>query len=103
MIEILLVLIVLILLFGAGTVKGWIKGAALWLCGAGLAVAIAMWVVANFGEDAFLWLIFGFGGILIVGAIWARSYDPDEAEHRKRVKNAKKARDERRANEVRWP
>ena len=103
MIVALLILIILVLLFGAGAVKGWIRGVLFWMIGAVLAAAIIVWIISNFGEDAFLWLVFGVGGILLVGSIWARSFDPTEAEHKERIKNAKKARDERRANGIRWP
>ena len=98
----LLILIVLILLFGAGAVKGWIRGALIWILGACLAAAAIAWITTTFGEDAFLWLLLGGGGILIVGAVWARSYDPKEAEHKVRIKRAQEQRRKRREEGKKW-
>lgn len=70
----LLFLIVLILLFGAGVVKGWLLnaiGAILGLC---LVIGIILWICSIFslGDGGFM-VIFMVGGLLLaLGAAWAR-------------------------------
>jgi len=94
MVVALLNLIIQILLFGAGVVHGWllnIFGAILGI----LLLATAIAVVSHFfGEDAFIWIWAGGGTILLITVLWARQYDPSEAEHRVRMKRAKRERDE---------
>jgi hypothetical protein len=66
MIVALLVLIVLILLFGAGAVKGWIKSTAVGVLGFAAICAVGIWLGSFFGEDGFAYVIFGGGGLLFV-------------------------------------
>ncbi|MCL4673667.1 MAG: hypothetical protein KJZ64_12195 [Sphingomonadaceae bacterium] len=91
----LLILIILILLFGAAAVKGWIRGAVIWIFGAILAVFFLTLFISYFGEDAFWWTLLGGGFLLFVGSIWARSYDEGESEHKRRVKRAQEQRRQR--------
>lgn len=66
MIVALLVLIVLILLFGAGVVKGWIANAATMGCGF-IAICLALiWLGSFFGENGFMYVVFAIGGIALV-------------------------------------
>jgi len=69
----LLVLIVLILLFGAGVVKGWLANLLGVAIGVALTIALILTVVSLFGREAFLWLVVGGGGMLLLASIWARS------------------------------
>lgn len=66
MIVALLVLIILILLFGAGVVKGWIANVATMGCGF-LAICLALiWFGSFFGEHGFMYVVFAIGGIALV-------------------------------------
>lgn len=66
MIVALLVLIVLILLFGAAAVKGWIANAATAGCGF-IAICLALiWLGSFFGENGFMYVLFAIGGITLV-------------------------------------
>ena len=98
----LLILIVLILLFGAGAVKGWIRGALLGTLGICLAAGVIVWAVSVFGEDGFLWILLGGGGVLFVLSLWARSYNPAEADHKARIKRAQEQRRKRREEGKKW-
>lgn len=69
MIVALLVLIVLILLFGAGVVKGWIANVATMGCGF-IAICLALaWLGSFFGKDGFMYVLFALGGIMLLLAI----------------------------------
>lgn len=75
MIVALLVLIVLILLFGAAAVKGWIANTAVAGCGF-IAICLAIvWLGTFFGEHGFLYVVFGIGGILLVLGITGKILD----------------------------
>lgn len=66
MIVALLVLIILILLFGAGVVKGWIANVATMGCGF-IAICLALiWLGSFFGENGFLYVVFAIGGMALV-------------------------------------
>lgn len=69
----LLILIVLILLFGAGVVKGWLRnilGAALGLL---IAAGALIWLASMLGEDgAIIALLIG-GAMLFALGIWAKA------------------------------
>jgi len=66
MIVALLVLIILILLFGAGVVKGWIANVATMGCGF-IAICLALiWLGSFFGEHGFMYVVFAIGGIALV-------------------------------------
>jgi len=93
---ILLLLIVLILLFGAGVVKGWLKNALGVVLGIALLTGILLTLVSIFGEDAFWTIWVGGGAFLFAFVIWAKSHVPAESEHRARVKRAQQQREERR-------
>ena len=71
MIVALLVLIVLILLFGAGVVKGWIANLATMGCGF-IAICLALaWLGSFFGENGFMYVLFALGGIMLLLAVVA--------------------------------
>lgn len=72
MIVALLVLIVLILLFGAGVVKGWIANAATMGCGFIAIVTALIWVGSFFGENGFLYVLLTIGGLML--ALLAAGY-----------------------------
>lgn len=57
MIVALLILIVLILLFGAAAIKGWIKSALGLGIGLILAAVVILWITSLLGEDGFLYLL----------------------------------------------
>jgi hypothetical protein len=64
MIVALLVLIVLILLFGAGVVKGWLANVAGLGCG-GLVILVALlWLDSFFGENGVIYIVYGVGAVL---------------------------------------
>lgn len=68
----LLVLIVLILLFGAGVVKGWLSNALTLGCSL-IAIVVALaWVSTLLGVNM-VYLFSAIGGLLLVGSLWARS------------------------------
>lgn len=73
MIVALLVLIVLILLFGAGVVKGWLSNALGLVLGGGAIILALVWVGSFFGEHGAFWIFMIVGGLLFIGSIWARS------------------------------
>jgi hypothetical protein len=62
----LLVLIVLILLFGAGVVKGWIANVVGYGCGGLAILAALLWVGSFFGEHGFMYVVYGILGLLLV-------------------------------------
>lgn len=96
MIIFLLILIVLILLFGAGVVKGWIKGLLTFVLGGVLAVALLVWLANILGEDGAM-IALGIGALALAGlSVWARSDDPSEREHKARIKRAQEQRRKRR-------
>jgi len=72
MIVALLVLVVLILLFGAGVVKGWIANAAGLGCGFIILIAMILWIGSFFGEDGPVYVIIGSGILLTALAFWAQ-------------------------------
>lgn len=75
MIVALLVLIVLILLFGAGVVKGWIANVATMGCGF-IAICLALvWLGSFFGENGFMYVMFAIGGIALVLGIIGKIMD----------------------------
>lgn len=75
MVVALLVLIVLILLFGAGVVKGWIANAATMGCGF-VAICLALiWLGSFFGENGFLYVLLAIGGILLLLGVLAAIFE----------------------------
>jgi hypothetical protein len=68
----LLVLIVLILLFGAAAVKGWLANALILGCSLIAIVVAVAWVSTLLGVSI-LHVAYGIGGLLLVGSLWARS------------------------------
>lgn len=75
MIVALLVLIVLILLFGAGVVKGWIANAVTMGCGF-IALCLALiWLGSFFGENGFLYVLLAIGGIMLLLAALAAIFN----------------------------
>ena len=76
MIVALLVLIVLILLFGAGAVKGWITNAFVGIVGF-LAICLAVvWVGSFFGENGPMYVMIFIGVIAFVVAIIGAANKP---------------------------
>lgn len=102
MVVALLFLIVLILLFGAGVVRGLLRNmfGALW--GMVLLAALMFTIIGIFGEEAWTWIWLGGGTLLLIAVLWARQYNPAEAEHRARVKRAQQQREERRKKGLKW-
>lgn len=96
MIVALLVMIALILLFGAGVVQGWLRNLLRAVLGIVLLSAAILVASTILGEDAFIWIWAGGGTLLLIAVLWARGYDPAEAEHRARVKRAQQQSEERR-------
>lgn len=79
MIIALLVLIVLILLFGAAAVKGWIANAAVAGCGF-IAICLALvWVGSFFGKNGFAYLLLAIAGLMLVLAAIAQFVDTGSA------------------------
>ena len=74
MIAALLVLIVLVLLFGAGVVKGWLANAVGYSLGGLVLLVAAGWLISFLGDDGFIWMLVGIGVaavlLLIVGTIY---------------------------------
>lgn len=66
MIVALLVLIVLILLFGAGIVKGWLKSAITLGCGGLIIVGVLVWLGSFFGENGLMYVVCGILGLLFL-------------------------------------
>ena len=71
----LLIIIVAILLFGAGVVKGWLQGALAVALGLFLLCAFAILIAEVFGQTAFWVLFFGLGILLFIGSLWARNQE----------------------------
>jgi hypothetical protein len=98
----LLALIVIILLFVASVVRGWIKGIGLWLLGS-LALA-PLFILANnlFGDDGIFYLL-GLVIVILLGLhFWSQSHDPAEVAHKDRVERAKAQRDQRKQEVKNW-
>lgn len=102
MVIVLLVLIFLILLFGAAVVRGWLRNLLGALLGCTLLAAAIMAIVSLLGEGSFVWVWSGGGVLLLLAVLWARQFDPAEAEHKARVKRAQAQREERRQNGIKW-
>jgi hypothetical protein len=75
MIVALLVLIVLILLFGAGVVKGWIANVATMGCGFIAICPALIWLGSFFGENGFMYVLFTIGGIALVLGIIGKTME----------------------------
>lgn len=79
MIVALLVLIVLILLFGAAAVKGWIANAVVAGCGF-VAICLALiWVGSFFGKDGFAYVLLAIAGVMLLIAAIAQLVDAGSA------------------------
>lgn len=92
MIAALLVLIVLILLFGAGVVKGWLAN-ALGYCLGGLVLLVAAgWLISFLGDDGFIWMLAGIGVaavlLWIAGTIYESRQKQEIAAAQARLKAA---------------
>ena len=74
MVVILLILIVLVLLFGAGAVKGWLRGLALHVVGGGILVALFVTLKLWLGGDGVrtvLWIVVGLCIVMAIAkAVW---------------------------------
>jgi apolipoprotein N-acyltransferase len=68
MVVALLVLIVLVLLFGAAAVKGWIKSALVWVLGFAVICTAIIWLGSFLGEDGFLYVVLGIGAFMLAFA-----------------------------------
>lgn len=90
MIVALLVLIVLILLFGAAAVKGWIKSTVAYVLGFTAIVTVIIWLSSFFGENGFLWVMGGLFVLVvaigIAGYIEANPAPPPPPKRRRRPK-----------------
>lgn len=62
----LLILIVAILLFGAGAVKGWIRGGLAAGFGFAVIATALIWVGSFFGENGFLYVCLAIGGLAVL-------------------------------------
>ena len=71
MIIALLVVIVLVLLFGAGVVKGWLANGIGMGCGFIAIVAAVLWLGSFFGENGPEYVIYGFCGLILLLALAA--------------------------------
>lgn len=81
MIVALLILIVLILLFGAAAVKGWIGAILVTLVAGVILIATLTLASAEFGKDSVYVVLFGGGILLLVGSMWARgNFDRPDIE-----------------------
>lgn len=103
---VLLLLIVLILLFGAGAVKDWLINALGAVLGIGLFAGLMLTIMTAFGEDAFWW-VWGVGrALFIMIGLLVQQYDPEKAwrdkELKARVKRAQMQREERRKKGLKW-
>jgi len=67
----LLVLIVLILLFGAGVVKGWLANLLGAVLGFAVLAALIVTIESQLGEEAFLYVLWAIGGFFM--ALWFAS------------------------------
>lgn len=76
MIVALLILIVFILLFGAGVVKGFLANAAAIGGGAIILLGLLLWVGSFFGENGFMYVIFAVMGLLLVLVIGIEATKP---------------------------
>lgn len=72
----LLILIVLILLFGAGVVKGWLKNALGLVLGLLIAAGALTWLAATLGEDGAMIALLVGGAVLIGLGIWVKTRLP---------------------------
>lgn len=78
MIVALLVLIVLILLFGAGVVKGWIANAVTLGCGGLAIMAALLWLGSFFGENGVQYVLWTVIGIMLLLALVGMALDPNK-------------------------
>ena len=96
----LLILIVLILLFGAGVVTGWLRNAVGAIFGIALLSGSMILVNVFLGEEAIWWVWTLVGCIFMALAIWAKAYDPEKAARdaalKDRIKIAQQQREDRR-------
>lgn len=72
----LLILIVLILLFGAGVVKGWLANILGAILGLVLAAGALIWLASTFGEDGAVIALLTAAALVIGLGLWARSGSP---------------------------
>ncbi len=85
MVVALRILIVLILLFGAAAVKGWIKSAAVGILGFVAICAVLIWLGSFFGENGVMYVLFGLsGGMVLLGIIAAFIGNETPEEEQKR-------------------
>lgn len=86
MIVALLILIVLILLFGAGVVKGWLANALGVGCG-GLAILVALiWLGSFFGENGFQYILWTIVGVMLLLVAIGLAFDPNKPSRQVRVR-----------------
>ena len=79
MIVALLILIVFILLFGAGVVKGWLANTAALVFGGGIALMLALWLGSYLGEYGLIWVI------LIVAALFGAGVLVEDHVRRRQI------------------
>lgn len=65
----LLVVIILILLFGAGVVKGWLANLVGFGCGGILILAALLWLGSFFGENGFTYIVYGIMALIGILAL----------------------------------
>ena len=65
MIVALLVLVVLILLFGAGVVKGWLSNIVGFGCGGFLILVALLWLGSFFGDNGVTYIMYAVGAFLL--------------------------------------
>ncbi|HEY0113058.1 MAG TPA: hypothetical protein VGB59_07870 [Allosphingosinicella sp.] len=80
MIVALLVVIVLILLFGAAAVKGWIANVVGFACG-GVAILIALlWLGSFFGQDGVRYVLWTTMGLMLLLALLGMAFAPKKPD-----------------------
>jgi len=98
----LLLIIVAILLFGAGAIRGWLRGAALLIFGGAIAVAVLVFLASWLGEGgAMIALVIGALAFAALG-IWASPKNEAEREHKQRIMRAQEQRRKRREEGKNW-
>jgi len=82
MVVAILVVIALILLFGAGVVKGWLANLFGLGCGGLVILAALLWLGSFFGENGFTYIVWTICGILALLAIAAAIFQANEGSER---------------------
>lgn len=96
-----LLLILAVLLFGAGVVKGFLANAAALGCGGIVIIGLAIWVGSFLGQNGLLYIFFGGAALLIAFAIFDRvhtaalNYTPPPLPREKKFHGSTPTQEER--------